>query len=97
MIYINKKQRRVLAQAFDTESTRPILGALFAEFETLVSDQSSKAQAQLLMDILIRLILPALNQLAENGGISTEPVTRRQRILPLEYFGPVPWSKLSTK
>ena len=28
------------------------------------------------------------------GWRSTDPDTRRQRILPLEHFGRVPWSKL---
>ncbi|EQC27841.1 hypothetical protein SDRG_14423 [Saprolegnia diclina VS20] len=57
MIYINKKQRRALAQTFDAPETRPILAGLFTKFELLMQDEASKAHAQLLMDILIRLII----------------------------------------
>ncbi|OQR98493.1 hypothetical protein ACHHYP_08656 [Achlya hypogyna] len=57
MIYINKKQRRALAATFETPETRPILATLFAKFDELVHDDATKSSAQLLMDILIRLII----------------------------------------
>ena len=44
------------------------------------------------------------NSITEAGGEAwrflgwrhTDSVTQQQRILPLEYFGPVPWSKMTT-
>ncbi|KDO31475.1 hypothetical protein SPRG_04090 [Saprolegnia parasitica CBS 223.65] len=57
MIYVNKKQRRALALIFDAPETRPILAGLFTKFELLMQSKASKAHAQLLMDILIRLII----------------------------------------